>query len=486
MKRILAVFLVAAMMMAMAGVSSAAAATTFTASGSNITGTVGEALAGNVTITITAEGGSDGFAGGVINAADEDLSGWFGNLPKGLTAKSGAEVESAMGTMTIIIGGTLADNADAVDEALEIEIPANIIKDGGSVAANPVNVTTTVKFVIAAAADPDPDPSGDDETSDASSGTIGGDGEVQEVIIRVTVPTDLDFAIDPFETGNTIGGGQITGESYKFVNKTADAPIKVGLSFQPDLSGEDVATATDAVLVEDPSELSPDDETVTDKKLYLAVLGASTFEVATASTTTFDAETDGTLVPFVASGTSAFGAEVAFALEAGDGTNPADGNGGVAAFTFYGVLNSYADWQDNDVVINCEYLLSPLRPKTYETTAASTVGVNQIPAAGSGEGNGGGTTTPWYEAGTTWTGALPATGQNSVIPFDARGGQVMVKSSGGNDQAVNSVWTYDNTNKTVTIMASKLNAANAGYSMIIAVTGGTAPGNYTLTWSARA
>jgi hypothetical protein len=214
-------------------------------------------------------------------------------------------------------------------------------------------------------------------TIDNSSGAIVGDSTVNNVVFVVVVPANIDFAIDPFELGTSIGGGQITGASYPFINKTI-APVKIALNFEADLTGG----GGDAALVDDPAALSPDDDTVTAKKLYFAALGAKEISDNTATTVTFDKEdVPETLAPFSAAGKTA---AMSFVLKAGNGSAPASGTGGVAAFTFYGVLNSYADWQDGDVSVEAAYTLSALRPDTYTTLSDSAVGVNQIATAPGG------------------------------------------------------------------------------------------------------
>jgi len=211
------------------------------------------------------------------------------------------------------------------------------------------------------------------------SDTLEGEGTVEEVSFKVVVPTDLAFAIDPFElTASATSGvtnSQIIGGDYKFLNKTI-APVKIGFNFtMTDKNGG----ASGVALVADPSaELSPDDDTVTTKKAYLAVIGAKSVDDNTVANPQYDITSDGTLVPFSTDGK----ASTAFVLaNSTDGTNVAAGTVGVASFTFYGVLNSYAKWEDKDITISADYTLTALRPTTYTTLAGTAKGVNQLPAA---------------------------------------------------------------------------------------------------------
>jgi hypothetical protein len=92
---------------------------------------------------------------------------------------------------------------------------------------------------------------------------------------------------------------------------------------------------------------------------------------------------------------------------------------------------------------------------------------------------------PWYTTSKTYSAPLPPTGTNAVIPFDKDAGTIVVKSSSGTVQAENTVWAYDGAAKTLTIKASKLDAASAGYSLTVEVSGGANSGTYKLAFTAR-
>lgn len=207
-------------------------------------------------------------------------------------------------------------------------------------------------------------------TGDGSTGSIGGDSTVLNPEFKVVLPMDIDFAIDPFELSDDslLDGNQITGAVYPIANKT-EAPVKVKFDFTTTLE-------SDISFVADPTTLSPDDDTVTDKNLYFAALGAKTIteDGNDVDEATFDEEENGTLIPFAEDGT----ASTAFVLAAGDGTDIATGGTGTAAFTFYGVLNSYAKWEDGDITVEANYTLSALRPSTYTALSDDAVGVNQV------------------------------------------------------------------------------------------------------------
>jgi hypothetical protein len=203
------------------------------------------------------------------------------------------------------------------------------------------------------------------------TGSIDGDSIVNDVIFEVDVPTDINFAIDPFELGISLGGGQITGTSYNFLNSTK-APVKVLLDFTTDLTGGGAA------LVADPSALSPDDDSVIDKKLYFAVLGAKTLAATanTVSAVAYDKTEAGTLVPFGTDGKASAGFVLAASSDGTEVLAP-----GMGSFTFYGVLNTYADWEAGDVKVTAAYTLVALRPATYTALSTAAVGANKTQLA---------------------------------------------------------------------------------------------------------
>jgi hypothetical protein len=143
--------------------------------------------------------------------------------------------------------------------------------------------------------------------------------------------------------------------------------------------------------------LKKDDISATVKDIYFGLLGATSItqgatftDIIANSTATFAADKD-TLVPFSAS--SARGEDdgtgtIAFALAAATATTPgtadalAAGGKGIAAFQFYGELNTYAAWAASDIQVAGNYTLVPLRDTTYTTTLTSADycadGVNQL------------------------------------------------------------------------------------------------------------
>lgn len=219
-------------------------------------------------------------------------------------------------------------------------------------------------------------------------GTITGDSSVDDVTLKVIVPTSLDFALDPLEL-NVTSGSQVATTSYIFVNKTA-APVKitVGLTAEP---------AEDVTLVDDPDTLSPYDTEVTDKKIFFAALGATGI-AEDAIDFAFDDESEAPEIsysddtsPKIPFKSSTKKANIAFALDKaadvetdgtpGDDAALADDAKGVAAFQFFSKLNTYAEWEDNDIDVSGAYKLIALSATTYgnyEEGDYEQGGVNQL------------------------------------------------------------------------------------------------------------
>jgi hypothetical protein len=199
----------------------------------------------------------------------------------------------------------------------------------------------------------------------SQSGVITGEGGVADTVISVIVPVNLDFTLDPLEI-EAEGGNQIVPANYMFINYTG-APVKVSLDIEARLKGG-------ASLADGPGEISKDDPSATDKKLYFAILGADSLEQSGEGPDAFkgvyDAKKD-TLVPFSAeTNTASVHFVLAPATESAPGAGYdtlAEGGMGVAAFQFYANLNTYAAWRDGDVEIHAVYTLTPLRKPAYES-----------------------------------------------------------------------------------------------------------------------
>jgi len=218
-----------------------------------------------------------------------------------------------------------------------------------------------------------------------TSGTISGSSTVDTVVVNVILPTSLNFALDPLGL-DTTGDNQIATQDFFFVNQTF-APVKISIDIDAETSGG-------AVLVSTTGGLSLDDTSVTDKDLYFGALGATgltgasitattvgvsysaifgspTGPAASYSTVSAVAETLTTIDPSNDGTTGS--AVISFALDKAveSSTTPgsidslAASDKGVAAFQFYSQLNTYAEWEADDITVTGSYTLIPLRDTTY-------------------------------------------------------------------------------------------------------------------------
>lgn len=238
----------------------------------------------------------------------------------------------------------------------------------------------------------------------AESGTIDGDSTVDNVTVNVILPTNLNFALDPLGL-DTTGDNQIATQDFFFVNQTF-APVKVSLDITAETSGG-------AILVSTTGGLSLDDTSVTDKELYFGALGATGLTgTAISSVYTVDPDTTyvdvfggtdapqgayasvspsaATLIAFTPNTDGTTGAAViSFALDKAIESETTEGaidsiatdNKGVAAFQFYSQLNTYADWEANDITVSGTYTLTPLRDTTYSGYDYIDGSLNQLETA---------------------------------------------------------------------------------------------------------
>jgi hypothetical protein len=221
--------------------------------------------------------------------------------------------------------------------------------------------------VTAEAADPGTNP----------DGTIDGTSTVENVIFQVRLPVNLNFAIDPFEisSGRALGG-QIRGGDYFFVNRTTAVDVEIGLTITATLNDNN-DPLIGVSLVDNVSELERDDISEKSKKAFFAAVTAQTITTApslvaddlfTGMAFGYGTEhADGIIMPFYSflGGADEGISEFQFALGGATATNLASSNQGIASFTFYGQLNTYANWAANDITVSAAYTLTGLRSTTY-------------------------------------------------------------------------------------------------------------------------
>lgn len=220
----------------------------------------------------------------------------------------------------------------------------------------------------------------------ASTGGIDGEGDYNDVVYNVDLPTNLNFAIDLFEQEAT-DGNQIASPNFYVINRT-NLPVHVGFS----LTAE---TVTGLTLVATEAEVFPDDMTKTDKEAYLAIAGM--YMNATGYTDPADikgilfADKDAgdtkTLTDKInkagykfdeTTAIKAFGVDkkgaagfyLAPAKKTGDTIDTLDANGlGVGIFQIYGQFNTYAKdgWKKGDINIKGAYELNAIRKGNWYT-----------------------------------------------------------------------------------------------------------------------
>ena len=225
-------------------------------------------------------------------------------------------------------------------------------------------------------------------SSSGVGGTIVGGSTVVNSYLNVILPLSLDFGIDPLGIGDVIEDGQITSMNYHVANKS-NAPVKV--TFTITAEGR-----SDVELVSSAAELNNDVAHSGTKHAFFAAVGASAL---TASPTDivptfsgvgstrngewiYDTSVVGTTIPFPASASgSDQGVEMSFVLAPATG-NPlnslAANNKGLSAFSFYGQVDTYAKWIDNDLTVVGVYQLQGLKTSDYATESARSVGLNVL------------------------------------------------------------------------------------------------------------
>jgi hypothetical protein len=326
-------------------------------------------------------------------------------------------------------------------------------------------------------ADPDPASPGEGKYG-VQKNTAEGQGTVPPVVFKVVVPTSFNFQINPLKLDNETGdASQIGGADYALTNGS-EVPVTVSLDFG-------LVLATDVELVTDRDELDPtsmaDD---LEKAVFFAALGAKTFTASNGEINALPEDgmvdpedvdielsdyvyvaTSGALVPFADVATPgetmkdsagddtviAGEGKIEFALAAlADGAQTTADNH--AAFKFYGEMNTYAGWEDNDIGVIVGISLIALDKDTYAgyTEAfnadahhqltggvpseggdepGATVGFTNVGATGNGTATTSGTYTYSKTGIGTGTLTIPfnfATGVTTITNFKLSSGTAMV------------------------------------------------------------
>lgn len=240
----------------------------------------------------------------------------------------------------------------------------------------------------------------------AQGGTVQGSSTVENPKYKIVVPTNLVFAIDPFEQK---GQSQIYSEDFSMINKS-NVPVRLDCAVS-------LAAGTDVTIKDAASDVT---ETGTEKLVYMEaeIPSAVTETTAAAAAYTTALETDsngdyystgvltsgGTAANEMADTTAAAGTytqnakvglkssaptKLTFALNKADYTtyytaadkstsdkqfkNVAASQAGSATFRFSGKVNSKASWAASAVTATVKYTFNGLSDTNYSALIAKQV-----------------------------------------------------------------------------------------------------------------
>jgi hypothetical protein len=199
-------------------------------------------------------------------------------------------------------------------------------------------------------------------------GDTEGAGTLENVTLTVTVPTSLDFALDPAQT--TAGPSQISNTDFSFSN-TSDFATLVAFYL-------DVELADDVTMMADSAMTDYAAFSASDKELSFGAIAAKTDDGAASNRAVVYDNANTASIVEAASDNLEFGMVLAgtkVSLTGVAGANTADLH---ASFQFYSKMNAYADWQDDDVKLSGVYMLAAVNPATLKisgTTVTATTGL---------------------------------------------------------------------------------------------------------------
>lgn len=199
-------------------------------------------------------------------------------------------------------------------------------------------------------------------STSTASATLSGDSKLDTAAINVTVPTTLNFAVDPLEL-NEAGNG-IACAPLKFTN-AGDSAVKLSLSTTLTGSGVTFVSAAD--------EIDPLDISSTDKNAYVGL-------VVTKDGSAYDTTNEKAVK---ALGTTA--TDVDFLLAATSGTT---------SVKLFGKVAPGATWGASDITASVVYTITPISATVYDAytnssktatycAVADTQGLVSLPKTGS-------------------------------------------------------------------------------------------------------
>lgn len=229
------------------------------------------------------------------------------------------------------------------------------------------------------------------------SGTMEGTSTSQNPVLRVVVPTALDFALDPYDMS---GDGQVyTADGYTFINKT-EAPVLVDVTLTASTSGIKLLANEAAAKV--------DDVDVTTKALFFAVNVAASIDQAFVTTNSIAGDTITTTASvnetptaqYTTSSAAIMGfdpatSKAAFSLLLQKATSDSGimtvSDEAIGMFQFHGALNTYAEsqWQAGEFGVRGVYNLYLLKETTAEKTYTVSNTVHQLVTNRNSSGGGG-------------------------------------------------------------------------------------------------
>jgi|GEM_PF-3343632 len=198
------------------------------------------------------------------------------------------------------------------------------------------------------------------------TGNVGGGSTVDSPVLEVDVPTNLAFAFNP------LAETQVTESNFRITNGTEDAQVLVAFYLELELANG-VKLATPGELIENDDNFKL---TATAKELAFGIIAASAGtpggveddEVA------YDNENADSIVWFEEEVATSGDVEGIF-LEFGFVLEAATAGDVDTWFSFYGELNAYAPWTDDDVKVSGVYLVTALSTKTEVDTVDDTLGL---------------------------------------------------------------------------------------------------------------
>lgn len=191
-------------------------------------------------------------------------------------------------------------------------------------------------------------------TSNGGSSNIDATTGVENPTISVTVPTSLNFVIDPYETDSK---GQIYSDDAIITN-ASDVAVKVDVKVTPTLGG--------GVNLVAKGDVNTTDTADTDKDIYLALKTAKAADSTPAVTDWADESTYSVV--------KTTGTTVSVKLDKAGGTLLTTGLG------VTGAANPIAAWATGDVTVNFAFTVTGLTPAMDDaiTTVTDTLGLIQV------------------------------------------------------------------------------------------------------------